>query len=153
MNIQAAASTVLHASKKRLFGRKPIYECYAKTTNVELCAVEARVGAAIPADLRDWLLLVGYGDINEALSFREEWFKRLDRGPLVNTVVFAQDILGNHYVFSVSGEISYLCRTAPEYALVAQNFLTFITNFIEAGYSEERMIETFRTQRYELQSD
>ena len=64
--------------------------------------------------LRNWLLMAGYGDISDVLSFRKEWFRVTDRGALNGRIGFAQDDLGNFYsFFPIDGAIHFICRSAP----------------------------------------
>jgi hypothetical protein len=78
--MRALFNRVLDAKSKRLFGHKFIFEPYLATSASALANVEDRIGCPIPDSLRSWLLQAGYGDINEELSFRDEWFRVVDRG-------------------------------------------------------------------------
>jgi hypothetical protein len=119
---------ILAAKRKRLLlGPKPMFEAYRAASASHLSDVEKRIGCPLPDALRSWLLRAGYGDINEELSFREEWFSVIDRGQLTGHVVFAQDILGNSYSFSPrTGEVHYVCGSAPEYAFMTKDFRAFL---------------------------
>ncbi|MEK8035049.1 SMI1/KNR4 family protein [Ideonella sp. DXS29W] len=88
--------------------------------------VERHIETELPQDLKAWLLAVGYGDLDEALSFRSEWFKKVEQGELKGAVVFAQDELGNFYGFLASGAIVFFSRSAPEYAVLASGFASFM---------------------------
>ena len=123
------AKTVLSASRKRLFWQKPVFKSHTKVSPNELAALERKIGVLIPNDLRDWLLVVGYGDIDEEISFREEWFAAIESGPLKGGARFAQDILGNFYAFDSCGQIYYLSRSEPVFATIAESFFEFVLGF------------------------
>jgi len=123
----AIARRFLSARRKQLFGSKAIFEHYHQVRESELLEVEHKLQIPIPSNLRMWLLLVGYGDVAEELSFRAEWFKPVNFGALKGSALFAQDILGNFYSFdSINGNIYFFSRSAPEYALLAPDFRSFM---------------------------
>jgi hypothetical protein len=118
---------VIGAGRKRLFGQRPIFEPYRRAVASDLERIESRLGCSLPHPLRAWLLHAGYGDLNEEMSLREEWFRVVDRGQLKGHVIFGQDILGNFYCFSpANGEVHFVCRSAHEYALMASDFGAFL---------------------------
>ncbi|WP_208115123.1 SMI1/KNR4 family protein, partial [Roseateles toxinivorans] len=93
----------------------------------EIERIESKVGTALPEDLKVWLLSVGYGDDDETLSFRYDWFSQIRQGHLRGAVIFAQDDLGNLYAYTkISSNIVFLPRSTPEYADVAPSFLAFM---------------------------
>ncbi|MHA6890441.1 hypothetical protein [Ralstonia pseudosolanacearum] len=105
MKINTLAGIVLSARRKGFFRQNPIFKLHRKTSSIELFALEKKIGMQIHGDLRDWLLAVGYGDIDEEISFREEWFSSIETGQLKGSTRFAQDILGNFYSFDSSGRL------------------------------------------------
>ena len=108
------------------------------------------MGCQLPESLRSWLLLAGYGDINQELSLREEWFSVVDRGQLKGHVFFAQDILGNLYSFSpVDGGIHYVCRSSPEYAFMAENFSVFLEQLERRSFKLEEWTNGLGVIEYE----
>jgi hypothetical protein len=140
-------SRVLSARRKRLFGSKPLFQPYKPATDIE--SVEARVGALLPASLRAWLVAAGYGDIDEALSFRSEWFDSIDRGELQGHVMFAQDDLGNFYSFSPNdGTIHFICRSAPEFAVLATNFAAFLAELEHRDFRLKEWTDSLKAQPY-----
>jgi hypothetical protein len=147
--IYRLAEAVLSASRKGLFRRKPIFEPYAKTSSEELRKVEEEIGAVLPNEFRNWLLAVGYGDINEELSFRREWCAKIEDGQLKGGARFAQDDLGNFYAFDASGRIFFLARSEPVFAEMAKGFLAFIEELVRRDYKLADWVNTLTTQKYE----
>jgi hypothetical protein len=146
--MEALFVRILNARRKRFFGSKPVFEPYKPATDI--LNVEAKVGASLPEALKAWLVAAGYGDINEVLSFRSEWFNVIDRGELKGHVVFAQDILGNHYSFSpADGTIHYICRSAPEYAVVSEDFSAFLRELEQRDFRLEEWTDGLTAHRYE----
>jgi len=143
------ANTVRTASRKGFFRRKTIFNLYKGITPDGLSALDLKIGIRIPEDLRDWLLAVGYGDIDDELSFREEWFVPIVVGQLKGGVIFAQDILGNYYAFDLHGDIYYLSRSQRVFAKVSESFLMFIKELINRDYKLVNWVETLNTQTYD----
>ncbi len=79
LTIDELARSVLSASRKGLFRQKPVFKVYAQVAADDLGRLEAKVGASVPTVLRAWLLAVGYGDVDEELSFHEEWFAPIEK--------------------------------------------------------------------------
>src|SRR3990167_9011949 len=106
---------ILMAKTRTWIGSKAVFNPYAPVTAVDLAAEEERLDLTLPPDLRDWLLFAGYGDINEVLSFRKDWFWVINRGELVGHVFFAQDELGNFHSISPEGSaVHFHRRSDPE---------------------------------------
>lgn len=87
--IDALAKILLSASRK-----SPVFKPHRKISADDLDILHRNIGIPIPDDLREWLLAVGYGDISEEISFREEWFAAIESGQLKGGAIFAQDIFG-----------------------------------------------------------
>jgi hypothetical protein len=139
---------ILNARRKRFFGSKPLFEPHEAATDI--ATVEAKVGASLPEALKTWLAAAGYGDINEVLSFRSEWFNVIDRGELKGHVIFAQDLLGNFYSFApADGSIHFICRSAPEYAFLAKHFAEFLEKLERRNFQLEEWTNGLTAQRYE----
>lgn len=149
LDVDGLVKTVLSASRKGLLRRRPIFKSHAATSADELGKLEEEIGTPLPIDLRSWLLAVGYGDIDEELSFRRDWLARIERGQLKGGARFAQDILGNFYAFDSSGRIFYLCRSEPVYATVSNDFLEFIAELARRDYKLVDWVSTLETQKYE----
>ena len=141
---------VLSAKRRRVLGSKPIFEPYEPASQSALSAIESRIACELPASLRAWLLQAGFGDLNEELSFRPEWFSPIDRGPLKGNAIFAQDILGNYYSFSpTNGEIHYVCRSAPEFARIATDFCAFLEELESRSFQLEQWVKGLEASPYE----
>ena len=138
---------ILNAERKRLFGSRPVFKPFKPAA--DLSALEKRLGVSLPTQLRNWLSSVGYGDIDEVLSFRTEWFSVIDRGELKGHVTFAQDDLGNVYSFSpTDGGIHFVSRTSPEFAFIAKDFATFLEEFERRDFQLGAWIDSLEVRRY-----
>jgi hypothetical protein len=125
--MQALAERILKKTRKNWLRTRPLFRPFKPVDLVALERAENKVGTRLPEDLKTWLLSVGYGDVDEVLSFRHDWFHAIDQGHLKSAVIFAQDELGNFYAFSpVDGSIHFFARSSPEYATVAPSFRTFM---------------------------
>ena len=142
----ALLKIVLAASRKGVFRSRPVFKPHRKTLPSELLALEQKLGIPLPAELRDWLLAAGYGDIDEVLSFREDWFNALSSGPLEGGVVFAQDDLGNFYAFDARGRIYFLDRSEPVFGMLASDFSSFLKELIDRDYKLGDWTDTLETQ-------
>ena len=149
LEIDGLAKAVLSASRKGFLRKKPIFELHAMTSSGELNEMEGEIGIPLPNDLRDWLLALGYGDIDEELSFRREWFASIDSGQLKGGARFAQDILGNFYAFDANGHVFYVCRSEPVFAAISKGFLEFIDELVRRDYKLVGWMNTLETQGYE----
>lgn len=132
-----------------MFRRRPVFQAYASVSPTELDDLERKVGISIPASLREWLLAVGYGDIDGELSFRWDWFEPVESGPLKGGVRFAQDILGNFCAFDASGRIYFLSRSEPVFALMSKDFAEFLEELVRRDYQLEAWIDTLKTEPYD----
>jgi hypothetical protein len=121
------ADRILSRTRKGWLRSKPLFEFHSAASESDLAQIEEKVKARLPADLKAWLLAIGYGDIDEDLSFRSVWFAEVDRGEAPGAVIFAQDILGNFYAYTPEDErIIFFSRSSPEYAILAPSFRVFM---------------------------
>jgi len=148
MSIDKLAKTLLSSRRKGLFSRKPIFERYAKVSHADLTHLEEKVGLPIPAPLRGWLLEVGYGDINEDMSFREEWFATIEAGQLSGGAIFARDVLGNFYAFDVRGQIYFVSRHEAVFSKMSEDFSGFIEELTLRNYDLTAWVDDLKTQEY-----
>ena len=115
------------ATRRAWLGRKPVWRHHAATSIEELRSVGQRLQLAIPEDLVQFLLELGFGDINAELSFRKEWLTKVQSGPLVGHMIFAQDDRGNFYTADPeSGAIYFLSRSEFSYCRLASHFGHFL---------------------------
>jgi hypothetical protein len=125
--VRDIADRLLERRRKVWFRSKPLFEPYAPASASDIAALEENLGVALPSSLAAWLATVGFGDIDEELSFRAEWFSVVDNGQLKGVVLFAQDTLGNFYGYHPLDErIVFFSRAEPGYAVLAQNFRGFL---------------------------
>jgi len=151
LDVDMLAKTVLSASRKGLLRKKPVFKPHVATSSAELSKLEGEIGTPLPNDLRNWLLAVGYGDIDDELSFRREWLASIESGQLKGSARFAQDILGNFYAFDASGRIFFLSRSEPAFAAMSKGFLEFIEELVRRDYKLVDWVNTLETQKYEWQ--
>ncbi len=149
LELDGLVKAVFSASRKGFFRQKPIFEPYAMTSSGELSELEGEIGIPLPNDLRCWLLALGYGDIDEEMSFRREWFASIDSGQLKGGARFAQDILGNFYAFDGDGHVFYLSRSQPVFAAISKGFLEFIDELMRRDYQLVDWVNSLASQRYE----
>ena len=147
--METLTSSILAMRRKRLFGSRPVFERYEPESDVDLGDVENKHGFSFPTDLRSWLEQCGFGDLDQQLSIRVDWINVIDQGELKGHVIFAQDDLGNHYSFDRSGgSIHYVCRSAPEYARVADSFKGFLQILVDLDFDVEALIESLSPSPY-----
>lgn len=128
--MDALIERLLKASRNTFFGKKAIFEPYLRVDEADIAALERRLGVSLPTSLSEWLLRLGFGDLNDELSLRTEWFDVIDRGQLRGHVTFAQDQSGNFYAFCPSSSIiHFIDRSAPQYARIACDFKEFMEGF------------------------
>ncbi len=148
--MQSLFARVLSAKRKKLFGTKAIFQPYKQVSEVDLQSLEGKLGCALPDALRGWLLEAGFGDLNDDLSFRADWFSLIDRGPLKGHLMFAQDCLGNFYSIAPSGgDVHYICRHEPTYALMASDFIKFLEALEKRDFDILGWIDSIATQPYD----
>jgi hypothetical protein len=147
--VQELCARILSGQRQQQFRSSMLFEPYQAVTESDLVRLEHDLGHGLPSDLRTWLLAAGYGDINNHLSFRREWFSVIDRGVLEGHVIFAQDDLGNFYSFAPSEDtVHYICRSAPEFAPMAGNFGAFLLEFEQRSFELESWANGLKTSTY-----
>lgn len=149
LEIEKLAATVRSASRIGLLRTKPVFRPYAATSSVEFGKLEEEIGTPLPNDLRDWLLALGYGDLDEELSFRREWLASIDTGHLKGGARFAQDALGNFYAFDPQGCVFFLSRSESVFAMMSNDFRAFIEELVRRDYKLADWLNTLETQRYD----
>lgn len=148
--VECVAGRILTGKRKRFFWCSPLFSRHASVSESDVTAVEHELAFHLPKDLRSLLLIAGFWDVNDELSFRREWSNVIDRGQLKGHVCFAQDILGNLYSFSpANGAIHFVSRSAPEYAELASSLLRFLEELERRGFLLEEWAEGLSTVKYE----
>lgn len=104
--------------------------------------IEGRVRAPLPEALRTWLRALGYGDLDQALSFRYDWFQVVEYGHLSGAVIFAQDDLGNFYAYApADGSVVVFSRSSRAYAVLAPSFMGFIEELERRDFKLGRWVD------------
>jgi hypothetical protein len=148
--METLAARILGATRKGFFRARPLFEPYRSVSESDLANLEQKLGVAFPPSLKSWLLRAGFGDINEQLSFRAEWFNRVDRGQLEGHVIFAQDDCGNFYAYSPdSGAIFFIRRSAHEYAQIATEFSEFLGAFEQHRFELQDWTDKLQVMPYD----
>jgi hypothetical protein len=142
------AERVLSRSRKRWFRSKPLFEHHKPVSATDLVRIEEKVNAALPEDLKAWLLAVGYGDIDEDLSFRSEWFQQVEQGELKGAVLFAQDSLGNFYAYMPKDE-RIIFFSQSEYAILALGFRAFMEELEHRDFKVLEWVESVSAIPYD----
>jgi hypothetical protein len=148
--MEDVATRVSSASRKKLFGSRPIFKAHEPEAGIDLALLEEKLGFRFPTDLKVWLETLGFGDLDDELAIRAEWLNVLDRGELKGHVVFGQDGLGNFYSFGPdTGDIHFICRSAPEYAPVARSFREFIIELEQRDFRIYEWIDALSVESYD----
>lgn len=114
-----------------------------------MSALEARVGRTLPASLKSWLTQVGFGDIDQSLSFRSEWVEPVQEGQLKGGLRFAQDELGNFYAFGPdSVRIVFFSRSEPAYAVIAPSLEAFLSELERRDFKIIDWVESLELEPY-----
>jgi hypothetical protein len=133
--MQELAARLLAKTRKQWFKSVPIFGPHARVSDADLVAVEQKVAAVLPADFKSWLLLVGYGAIDDEICFGSNWFRRVEVEKVEAVIFFAQDALGNYCAFSTVDEsVLFFWRSEPRYARLANNFLEFMEELERRDY-------------------
>jgi hypothetical protein len=147
--MQAIAERVLTKVRKKWLRTRPLFQPFKAVSSFELEHLEGKIGVTLAEDLKAWLLAVGYGDVDEALSFRYDWFSLIREGHLSGAVIFAQDDLGNFYAFSpFGGSILFFERSAPEYATVAASFRAFMEELERRDFKLGEWMDSLTLEPY-----
>ena len=129
------AQRLLSAHRKGFLRSRPVFAHHAPAS-ADITDLEKRVGRGLPEDLKSWLILVGFGDIDEALSLRNEWIQPVDQGELRGGFLFAQDELGNFYACAPhNGRIVFFSRSEAAHAVLAPSFRAFMEELERRDYT------------------
>jgi hypothetical protein len=141
---------ILSGTRTHWLKKRPLFEAYKSVAPSEIERIEKKVEAALPEDLRVWLLSVGYGDVDETLSFRYDWFSQVRQGHLRGAMIFAQDDLGNFYSYSKNGSnIIFFSRSSHEYAAVAPSFQAFMEELERRHFKLGEWIDSLQCLPYD----
>jgi hypothetical protein len=141
--MQTTIQTILAAKRKSMLRSKPVFHFHAPATEMELFMVARKLNCKMTVGLSRWLRTAGYGDINGALMFRENYFSLLTSGALSGCVTFARDEIGNAYAFSQqNGNIFFIDRRGNLYARMADDFPAFMRELAQRDYDLTRWRES-----------
>jgi len=126
---------ILLAKRRRFLLNRPIYKLHHSTSEAGLFRLATELNFKFALGLSKWLRLAGYGDIDESLTFREEYFSKIDGGSLGILVTFARDPAGNQFAFSLNDGTIYLIHH-PDLLKVrlSDSFISFLQELIRRDY-------------------
>lgn len=134
--MQNTIKIILSAKRRSFLSSKPIFHHFAPATEMDLFMTARRLDCKLMVGLCQWLRAAGYGDINESLIFRPEYFSAITHGALAGCVTFAHDEVGNAYAFKPNeGSIYFVSHYENAYAPMADSFLQFFQELIKRDYN------------------
>jgi len=134
--MQNTIKTVLSAKRKSFLSSKPIFHYLAPATEMDLFMTARRLDCKLTVGLCQWLRAAGYGEINDTLIFRPEYFAIITHGALSGYVTFAHDDAGNAYAFKPKeGAIYFISVHECAYARMSDDFLHFMQELIRREYN------------------
>jgi len=146
--MQNTIKTILSARRKSFLSSKPIFHFYAPATEMDLFMTARRLDCKMAVSLCQWLRAAGYGDINDTLIFRDEYFAPISHGALTGYITFAHDEAGNAYAFKPGdGGIYFISAHEAGYARMANDFRDFLQELIQRDYNLPQWRETLKLTR------
>ena len=134
--MQNTIKTILSAKRKSFLSSKPIFHYHAPATEMDLFMTAKRLDCKLAVGLCQWLRAAGYGDINDTLIFRPEYFSTITHGALTGYITFAHDDVGNAYAFKPrEGTIYFISIHESAYARLSDDFLHFMQELIRRDYN------------------
>jgi len=142
------AKTILTAKRRRFLSSRPVFVRFAPASEAELFRIATEMKFKFALGIAQWLRIAGYGDIDETLSFREEFFSVIDAGRLAGHVFFARDSAGNRYAFNPADEsIHYVCFPDQASARIADDFHTFLQELVRRDYKLAEWMSNISTTK------
>lgn len=142
------AKTILSAKRRRFLRSRPVFERYAPVSEAELFRLATGLNFKFALGLSKWLLLAGYGDIDETLSFREGCFSVIDGEPLCGLVSFAKDIIGNRYAFNPKdGGIYHISPPEQVATRMSDDFPSFLQELIRRDYQLQEWVDSISSAK------
>ncbi len=143
--MQNTIKTILSAKRKSFLSSKPIFHHYAPATEMNLFMTARKLDCKLMVGLCQWLRAAGYGDINDTLIFRDEYFSTITQGALTGYITFARDEVGNAYAFKPREEAIYFISAHEHaYAPMADSFLAFLQELIRRDYNLAQWRESLK---------
>lgn len=144
--------TILADKRKRFLVKKPIYQTSSRVNEMDLFRIAKKLDCKLSVGLSKWLLTAGYGDIEQSLSFREDWFCLLENGPLKGKVAFAQDDKENTYAYDPKdGAIYFVGQDG--YARMADDFNEFLQELVNRRYNLAEWRDSLDLQHYSVSTN
>jgi hypothetical protein len=151
--MQDLADRFFAARRKGLFRSHPVLENCVVPSSGDVAALEEAGKFTLPADMRAWLAIVGFCTLNDELSFRPEWFRRVEAGVLKGALMFAQDSLGNFYGYvPADGTIVFFSRSEHGYAVLAPSFRGFLEGLETRHLKVTEWAESLNLAAYDWQA-
>ncbi len=117
---------------------------------MDLFMTARRLDCKLMVGLCQWLRAAGYGDINDMLIFRDDYFSAITQGALTGCITFARDEAGNAYAFKPREEsIYFISQHESAYARMADNFHAFLQELIQRDYNLAQWRESLKMIRDE----
>jgi hypothetical protein len=146
--MQNTIKTILSAKRKSFLHSKPIFHYYSPATEMDLFTTARKLDCKLLVSLCQWLRAAGYGDINDALIFRGEYFSTITQGALTGYITFARDEVGNAYAFKPrEGSIYFISAHESAYACMANDFHAFLQELIRREYNLPQWRESLKLTR------
>ena len=139
--------TILADKRKRFLIKKPIYQTSSRVNEMDLFRIAKKLDCKLSVGLSKWLLTAGYGDIEQSLSFREDWFCLLENGPLQGKVAFAQDNKENTYAYDPKDGAIYFVGQGG-YARMTDDFNQFLEELVKRKYDLAGWRDSLQLQHY-----
>jgi hypothetical protein len=139
--------TVLADKRKRFLIKKPIYQTSSRVSEMDLFRIAKKLDCKLSVGLSKWLLSAGYGDIENTLSFREDWFCLLENGPLQGMVAFAQDNQENTYAYDPKDDAIYFVGN-DGFARMADDFREFLQELVKRKYNLAAWRDSLQLQQH-----
>ncbi len=134
--MQNTIKTILSAKRKSFLTSKPIFHFHAPATEMDLFLTARRLDCKLMVGLCQWLRAAGYGDINDTLIFRDDYFSTITQGALTGYITFARDEVGNAYAFKPQeGAIYFVSLHENAYARMANDFHEFLQELVRRNYN------------------
>ena len=148
--MQALVERILARTRKKWLRTRPLFQPFKPVDPLDLGLAEGKVGASLPDDLKVWLLSAGYGDVDEVLSFRHDWFHTITKGHLHGAVIFAQDDRGNFYAYARNEPgVHFFARSSPEYAKIAPSFKAFMEELEHRDFKLNKWMDSLTLMPYD----
>jgi len=147
------AKTIMSAKRRKFIRSRFVFVRQTSVSETELFRLATSLNFKFVTGLAKWLLLAGYGVIDETLNFQENLFDIIKDDPQSERVSFAQDTAGNRYAFAPKdGSIYFISQQEKVATRIADNFLSFMQELIRRDYRLQEWVAGL-TPPVELKGD